>query len=127
MAHMIMNKYIIALLLLLPTKSIATDKDYGLSHGVVNLIAGEVLTKINNILLPDNPNVSKYITNIELGLLTYYWCNKEAKARGTWQIDKWYNISGSYDSTFDCLTPAAISGLQIYNDGFSINIIDYKW
>lgn len=124
---MIMNKYIMALLLLLPAKSMALDKDYGIGHGVVNLIAGEILPEINDSLFPNKPKLSKYITNIELGLLTYYWCNRESKARGTWRINKWDNISDSYDSTFDCLTPAAISGFQIYNNGFSINIIDFKW
>lgn len=116
--------------LLIATSLVTTSviaNDYGVLHGIVNYYAGELLPPINNAIFPNSPKLSRFITDIELLGLVYYWCNREAKARGSWKINEWGERYGSYDSTFDCITPAAVTGFHIVNDGVMFNIIDYRW
>lgn len=105
----------------------AISDDYGVGHATINYFAGIILPEINNELFPNHPNLARILIDIELSALVYYWCNREAKARGTWDISEWDELYGSYDSTMDCVLPAAVTGYQLTKDGFMFNIIDYKW
>ena len=120
----------LALLLLLaltPTKTFA-GANYGFGHTLSVLVAGEVLPELNRAIFTDNPELAKWLTRVEIAAIALAWCNRERDARGTWHIQDWDELTGSYDSTMDCVGPVAAAGGIIVKDrGILINLIDIKW
>lgn len=41
--------------------------------------------------------------------LAYYWAQREAEARGTWDVRLWYR-----DSQLDAIVPAVVSAVAIF-------------
>lgn len=116
---------LLSVLLLLPVT--ATSKDYGLGHTIPVAVAAHVLPELNAALFKDQPEFAKVLTKVELAVVVWFICDREAEARGSWRIAEWHEQTGSYDSTFDCLTPAGYAGFNIIEDGFTFDIINIKW
>lgn len=121
-----MRKFILGLLLVLSINS-AQAKDYGLGHTIPVAAAAHVLPELNAALFKDYPEFAKVLTRVELAVMVGFICRREAKARGNWRIAEWHEQTGNYDSTFDCLAPAAFAGVNIVSDGFTFDIINIKW
>lgn len=107
-----MRNWILGALFIVGTGTV-NAADYGLGHGVVTYGANKVIGRINDFLFYDK-DFAKGLTNFETGVAAVYYCAREAKARGTWNISEW-----SSDSIGDCITPAAVAGGLMYRSSAS--------
>lgn len=113
-----MNKYLLALLLSLPSVSHATD--YGVGHALFLYYFDKSARDINDFLfndyfqLDEYPGLAQGISDVETTGLALYFCYQEKKSRGTWDITRWDDLSGNYDSTMDCVLPLAVAGTMVY-------------
>ena len=76
------------------------DGEWGISHGLLS--AGVIA--VAWFLIPNY-----YTVAVAAILSAFYWTQREAKARKTWDIREWYT-----DSQLDAIVPIIVSGIAIY-------------
>ena len=76
------------------------DGEWGVAHGLLS--AGAI--SVAWFLVPNY-----YAVAVVAALSAFYWTQREAKARTTWDIREWYT-----DSQLDAIVPIIVSGIAIY-------------
>ena len=74
--------------------------EWGVAHGLAS--AGAIA--VAWFLIP-----SYYAVAVVAIVSAFYWTQREAKARKTWDIRDWYT-----DSQLDAVVPIIVSGIAIY-------------
>lgn len=85
---------------------------------------------INHFLFDEHPDFAQGLSDVETAGLALYFCYQEKKSRGTRDITQWDDLTGSYDSTMDCLLPLAVAGTTIYisrGGDPMVSLFDIEW